>query len=238
MSRDPFCGNCGYTLKGLTESSKCPECGKPLVDVLERPSNVSRGKRYTSDIVIFGLPLIQIALGPYEDEKIGHARAVIAVGDRATGWLAIGGFTRGLISIGGTAIGVVAFGGLSAGVIGVGGAAVGLLAAMGGISAGGAAMGGLAVALIAVSGGLALAVYARGGQAIAAHGMGGFGTDQIAVDFFNDYSWLFGLSPSGAKFAAWVGLAIFLWAVLLFLVALAGYLTQSRPASRDHSQMR
>ena len=27
---EPICGNCGYVLSGLTESSKCPECGRPF----------------------------------------------------------------------------------------------------------------------------------------------------------------------------------------------------------------
>ena len=35
---EPYCSNCGYVLKGLTDSSKCPECGKPmeLADFPER----------------------------------------------------------------------------------------------------------------------------------------------------------------------------------------------------------
>jgi len=45
MARDPYCGNCGYSLRGLTESSKCPECGKPIVEVLQRDRPIPRGKR-------------------------------------------------------------------------------------------------------------------------------------------------------------------------------------------------
>lgn len=34
----PYCNNCGYSLIGLTESSRRPECGKPIVEVLVRDS--------------------------------------------------------------------------------------------------------------------------------------------------------------------------------------------------------
>ena len=33
---EPYCGNCGHRLTGLVDSSKCPECGRPLVEVLTR----------------------------------------------------------------------------------------------------------------------------------------------------------------------------------------------------------
>ena len=33
---EPYGGNCGQQLTGLIDSSKCPECGKPLVEVLRR----------------------------------------------------------------------------------------------------------------------------------------------------------------------------------------------------------
>ena len=37
LKDEPYCGNCGYLLKGAVESSKCPECGRPLtVGVLHR----------------------------------------------------------------------------------------------------------------------------------------------------------------------------------------------------------
>jgi len=55
VARDPYCGNCGYSLRGLTESSKCPECGKPIVEVLQRDRSIPRGKRYKSKTMPFGL---------------------------------------------------------------------------------------------------------------------------------------------------------------------------------------
>jgi hypothetical protein len=236
MARDPYCRNCGYSLKGLTESSRCPECGKPIVEVLERPSMIV-GRRYTSETVIFGLPLVQIALGPHDEERVGRARAIIAIGDLAVGWLAIGGFSRGLIALGGFAVGVVAVGGGAMGALSFGGFAVGV-AAVGGLAVGGAAMGGLAVAGIAVSAGLAIAWYARAGFAYAVHGVAGNVRDSEAIAFFNQYAGLFGAGPTLYKFMAWMGAAVFLFAALLFLIVLAGHLGHGSRRHDDHSQMR
>ncbi|MBU0617380.1 MAG: hypothetical protein KKI02_06670 [Planctomycetes bacterium] len=236
MARDPYCGNCGYSLKGLTESSKCPECGKPIVEVLERPSMLV-GRRYTSEIVIFGLPLIQIALGPHDEERVGRARGIIAIGDHACGWLAIGGFCRGLIAVGGFALGIVAIGGGAVGVLSLGGFALGV-AAMGGLVLGGAAVGGLVFALVAVSAGLAIAWYARAGFAYAVHGVGGNVTEPEAIAFFREHAWLFGAGSTGFKFMAWMGVGVFLFTALLFLIVLAGHLRHANRLRSDLSQMR
>ena len=120
MARDPYCNNCRYSLVGLTESSKCPECGKPVVEVLERGPAFRGGKRYRSSIVIFGLPLVHVALGPHEDEQRGRAKGIIAIGDIATGCLAIGG-----VATGGGAVGFVAQGGGALGYYAEGGGAYG-----------------------------------------------------------------------------------------------------------------
>ena len=236
MARDPYCRNCGYSLKGLTESSKCPECGKPIVEVLERPAMIL-GRRYASATVIFGLPLLHIALGPHDEERVGRARGIIAIGDHATGWLAIGGFCRGLIAIGGLAIGIVAMGGTAVGVLSLGGVAVGV-AAVGGMVFGGAVAGGLAVAAVAVSAGVAFAWYARAGFAHAVHGVGGNVRDPEAIAFFEEYAWLFGAGFTGFKFMAWMGVVVFLFAVLLFLIVLAGHLSHASRLRSDPSQMR
>ncbi|MCZ6837337.1 MAG: hypothetical protein O7G85_16295, partial [Planctomycetota bacterium] len=116
---DPYCTNCGYALTGAVDSSKCPECGKPLVEILDRYQVKLKyaGKRYRSTTKLFGLPLIDIALGPVADEAKGRAKGFIAIGDIATGWLAIGGFTRGFVSIGGMSIGVFSIGGCSLGLL-------------------------------------------------------------------------------------------------------------------------
>jgi ribosomal protein L34E len=146
---DPICSNCGYPLRGVTNSSVCPECGKPLVDVLVRkPTENTQGyKRFRSDFTIFGFPLVDIAYGPDPGERAGHAKGVIALGDNAIGLIAIGGFARGGLAIGGFAFGIVAFGGFAFGLGGAnGGIALGGLAALGGAAMSGYfALGGIAL---------------------------------------------------------------------------------------------
>lgn len=181
---EPYCSNCDYALSGLTESSKCPECGKPLVEVLQRRGAVMLGRRFKSQTVIFGQPLLHIAMGPDANsgERIGRARGIIAIGDDALGWLALGGFARGIVALGGQALGLVAIGGMSLGLL-----------SMGGLSLGGFALGGAAIALFANGGG-AVGVVANGGGAVGFYALGGGGwgkyvqagnrTDREAVAFF------------------------------------------------------
>jgi hypothetical protein len=52
----PYSGDCGYELTGLVDSSKCPECGRPLVEVLIRRPGLIRGTRYAGRTRVFGLP--------------------------------------------------------------------------------------------------------------------------------------------------------------------------------------
>ncbi|MBN2447045.1 MAG: hypothetical protein JXO22_09980 [Phycisphaerae bacterium] len=184
MANDPFCDNCGYNLRGLTESSKCPECGRPIVEVLQRPQTFPLGRRYRSQTTIFGLPLVSVAFGPHEDERIGRACGIIAIGDVATGWLAIGGFARGIFAAGGCAIGLVSAGGLAIGLlIALGGATIGGLA-VGGMSVGGMAIGGGAAGFVA-EGGFAVGYYSHGGSVYGKHVVGPNRSDPEAVRFFS-----------------------------------------------------
>jgi len=234
MARDPYCSNCGYSLIGLTDSSKCPECGKPLVEVLIRRGDaLPQGKRYKSALTIFGLPLVHIAVGPYEDERRGRARGIIAIGDVATGFLAIGtALATGIIAIGGgAAVGIVALGG---------GAAIGLLTvaslAIGGLAFGGAAIGGIAIGggaagYIAVGGG-AVGQYANGGGVAGTHVVGPMVRDPAAVALFNRLAWLLGPMPPPRG----IPLAILGWALAgaiavaaaTALLVLLGYLLGGR----------
>ncbi len=190
---DPYCSNCDYSLVGLTDSAKCPECGKPIIQVLQRRGTLV-GRRYTSDIVIFGLPLLQIAMGPSGNERLGRARGIIAIGDVARGWIALGGRCFGIVACGGFAVGVVSLGGMSVGLLSFGGLAIGGLVA-GGLGAGVIANGGLALGYVA-QGGMAIGYFARGGKAVGAHTADAIMRDAGAIGFFEEWSWFFGTQAS------------------------------------------
>jgi hypothetical protein len=184
---DPYCGNCGYSLKDLTDSTRCPECGKPVVEVLMRPGfGQFRGKRYQSKTTLFGLPVIDIAIGPHGAEPRGRARGIIAIGDLASGWLAIGGLARGIVAIGGLAIGIFPFGGL----------AIGLLTAFGGLAVSlGIANGGLSLATIS-NGGLAIGWAAQGGLAAGNIARGALAFTKSSPHNFAQLRWLLGNFPA------------------------------------------
>ena len=215
----PFCAACGHDLSGAVTSASCPECGRPLVEVLVREHRLggSYGKptrRYTSKRRVLGLPLLSIALGPDSAGKMGHAKGYVAVGDTATGVFAFGGLARGVVAFGGVSLGGVTFGGLSIGTCAAfGGGAVALLgSAVGGFAAGIVAAGGGAVGIIA-QGGFAMGWLARGGAANGVHawssagssagrsagssaGRGSSVPDAATQALFDQYAWLIG--PSGA----------------------------------------
>ena len=123
---------------------------------LQRP----RGIRRRASWSIAHLPLYEISLGshPGKRQTHGHARAVIAVGDVASGVIAIGGYARGVVAIGGLATGIVSIGGLS----------LGLLSAIGGLAIGSLALGGTAFGGVSV-GGSATGYYACGAAPTGMH---------------------------------------------------------------------
>ena len=118
LEQAPFCSACGYDLSGAIESSKCPECGRPLVEVLVRDEGAQAARRrYQSEQTFLGLPLVSVAFGRDANGKPGHAKGWLAIGDKATGVVAMGGRAFGVVAIGGVAIGVLACGGLSIGLL-------------------------------------------------------------------------------------------------------------------------
>ena len=223
----PFCSACGHDLSGAVNSAKCPECGRPLVEVLVRPMfGVQRrmlARRYQSERRVFGMPLVAIATGIGDDGKPGHARGFFAFGDIATGVFAFGGFARGVVAFGGASFGGVTFGGLSVGTFAAfGGLAVAWLgSAIGGFAFGVLAAGGGAIGVVA-QGGLAIGWLARGARAKGVHAWsrGPTAPDAATQAIFDQYAWLVG--PPGAMpqihyNAIWTA-AI---AVLVILLALA-----------------
>ena len=161
------------------------EFTKAKLQLLSAPGLSSvpfKGIRRQSSHTFCGLPLWAIAIGPdlERGEMRGHARAIFAVGDMATGWFACGGLARGIVAVGGLAIGLVAFGG----------GAVGVLVALGGVAIGGMAFGGGAIGAIAIGGG-ACGYYAFGGGAVGVHTVSALHQDPEAVSFFEHYfPWL------------------------------------------------
>lgn len=212
-SNDPYCGNCGYSFRGLQESSKCPECGKPIVEVLMRRGFPLRpGRRYRSAATLFGLPVLDIAVGPSRNEMRGKARGIIAIGDFACGGVAIGGLATGIVAIGGLAFGVFSLGGLS----------IGLLAALGGLAASpGIANGGLAISAVAC-GGMAIGIIAQGGVALGIFARGGLACGNSSTAAFDHLRWLLGAFPPRALDV--YRPLFFTVAPAIFLVALTGIL--------------
>jgi hypothetical protein len=148
---------------------------------------IPRSVRRRSPESIFGLPLYEVATGPdlERNESRGHARAIIAIGDIATGIVAIGGLARGVVALEGMAIGVIALGGVSIGILlGIGGLAIGAIAGGGG-----------AIGVVAIGGG-AIGYYACGGGAFGKYVISAMQQDPEAVRFFGPWvSQLLGVNP-------------------------------------------
>ncbi|MBL9150710.1 MAG: hypothetical protein JNM94_18640 [Phycisphaerae bacterium] len=219
----PRCFNCGHDLTGAVKSASCPECGRPLVEVLVRDESTIMklmGKRYTSKATLFGLPALSIAMGLGPDGKQGHAKGWIAIGDRATGVIAFGGMARGVVAFGGFCMGGLTFGGLSIGLFGaLGGAAIAPLGlALGGMAIGLLAIGGMTIGAVAV-GGACVGLYAWGPPAacFAMHIQqisSAQPADPEAAAMFDRLSWLLGSTLNQAQ------LRPFLWLLSTYGLAL------------------
>ena len=123
--------------------------------------------RLHSATTIAGFPLVSIAFGRNRDrtEQSGHAKGLVALGDRATGLVAYGGFARGAVAIGRITIGLVSVGFLSVGVLSIG------LAALGVWTVGAVAIGYGALGLIAL-GYKCIGLFSLGYKAVGAFSKG------------------------------------------------------------------
>jgi hypothetical protein len=167
---------------GMLTEEESAKAKSQLLSALPLSGASFKSTRRQSSRKFLGWPLWAIAIGPdlERGEMRGHARAIFAVGDMATGMFALGGLARGVVAFGGLAIGLVAFGGF----------AIGVLIALGGAAIGCVAFGGGAIGVIAVGGG-ACGYYALGGGAIGAHTVSALHQDPEAISFFQQYfPWL------------------------------------------------
>jgi predicted Ser/Thr protein kinase len=114
---------------------------------------IARNKdvRLQSATQIAGFPLVDIAFGRDKDkgEEFGHAKGVIALGDRATGVIAYGGFARGVLAMGMYAIGIVSCGMFAGGVVTAGMIGLGVFA-NGGLAIGYTSFGFIAIGVWAI----------------------------------------------------------------------------------------
>jgi hypothetical protein len=122
---------------------------------------------YESPRRLFGLPLLAVDLGP--DDAAApprHARGVIAIGNRATGAVALGLFlARGGLAVGLRAMGLAAIGVVGAGLVSVGLVGIGI------VSVATVSAGYLAVGIVAV-GYQCVGIVAIGAQAVGILGVG------------------------------------------------------------------
>jgi len=215
---DPYCGACGYDLTGAVDSARCPECGRPLVEVLMRPSIGHTGRRFRSRTRLFGLPIIDVALGPHGTERSGRARGIFAVGDDARGVVAVGQRAIGGVAVGGFALGGLTMGGTSFGLVGAcGGVAVGTFA-MGGIAAGAVTNGGLAFGAVA-QGGMAAGMAVRGGAVFGRYVQRpGSASEAEATAYFGMFDWFLG----GASTITPIAPMLSMFAILGAMIGIAG----------------
>jgi hypothetical protein len=150
---------------------------KNYVGGVMQPSKLQSGFRKSSQWIVFGLPLWDIALGPNKQrgEIRGYALGIIAIGDVAKGWIAMGSIAYGGLAIGGFSFGIIAVGGVSIGLI-----------ALAGLAIGGVALGGAAIGIVAIGGG-ALGYYAVGGGAFGKYVISGMEKNPEAIEFFKQW---------------------------------------------------
>lgn len=111
-----------------------------------------------------GLPYLHINLGLDENDKIRHAKGIVAIGIIAKGIFSLGIFCSGIVAIGMISLGLIAFGSIALGaLVAVAGIALGVGVSVGGVAVGSVAVGGVAIGILSV-GGLSIGVSAHTGE--------------------------------------------------------------------------
>lgn len=168
--------------------------------------------RKRSKVRIFGLPLWEVAFnlinksGRVRYVRMAKARAIIAVGDSATGIVAIGSFAKGIVAVGQTSLGVFAFGTGTFGVFAVGLMSIGLFSA--GILSGG----------FISFGAIVLSYISVGFLTISRYTFNLDGKSHELFSFYNILKNLSGLNDAGMKTLAETGFALLLVSSFSFLI--------------------
>lgn len=116
---------------------------------------------YKSERTLFGMPLVHINLA---QRGLCWARGAIAIGNVATGLVAVGCFAAGIVSLGAICVGLLVLAGMALGLVALGAVCIGVIA-IGGCALGYLAMGGCAVGVYAVGGAASASRIAIGGAA-------------------------------------------------------------------------
>lgn len=95
------CRECGRDVSDAAPT--CPHCGAP------KPWNPhwdGSGYEYRSDLALWGLPVLHVAIGRDRNRRRRVARGIIAIGQYAVGLIAVGQFAFGIATLGQFTIGV------------------------------------------------------------------------------------------------------------------------------------
>lgn len=111
-----------------------------------------------------GLPYLHINFGLDENDRVRHAKGIVAIGIIAKGIFSLGIFCSGIVAIGMISLGLIAFGSIALGaLVAVAGVAIGVGVSVGGVAVGSVAVGGVAIGILSV-GGLSIGVSAHTGE--------------------------------------------------------------------------
>lgn len=174
-----------------------------------KPNTIYRKRSKTK---IFGLPLWEVAFnligkkGNVRYQRLAKARAIVAIGDSATGIVAIGSFAKGIVAVGQTALGVFAFGAGTFGIFAIGLMSVGLFS-----------IGALSVGFIGF-GAIVLSYISAGFLTISRYTFNLDGRSSEIIPYYNILKNLSGLNDEGMKMIVEYGVAAIVVASFAFFI--------------------